>query len=74
MQILEDNFSEMEPEDRHKLVSYLTRENSPWTLIILSNDQDIQNACGRTIVMQYGAVILDAQGNDPQISKALKIS
>lgn len=54
---MEDDFYNFERLEKQRIIRYLTDRNQPWTLLIVSNDADVAEACDRVVVMKDGAVI-----------------
>ena len=54
---MEDDFYNFERLEKQRIISYLVGKDRPWTLLIVSNDLNVAQACDRVIVMKDGAVI-----------------
>ncbi len=54
--ILNDFFNDFLKSERLKLISMLTDESNPWTLMAVSNDPLIMAACDKVILMENGRV------------------
>lgn len=65
--ILEDFLMGLEKEGKLKLIDTLLGEEFKWTLIIISNDEEMMKRCDRTIIMKQGEVI--AQGHYDEIKQ-----
>ncbi len=57
--ILNDYFQVFEKPEKTKLMQYLTDPKHAWTLIVVSNDPIIMNACQRVLVMKDGSIVSD---------------
>jgi ABC-type bacteriocin/lantibiotic exporter with double-glycine peptidase domain len=55
--VVEDSFSLLEPQDRHKIIQALTRPDRPWTLILVSNDPIMASHCQRVIILKEGKIV-----------------
>ena len=54
--ILNDFFNDFLKSERLELISMLSNEENPWTLIVVSNDPVIMAACDRVILMEEGKI------------------
>ena len=59
--ILEDFLLGLEKEKKLKLMNILRGDEFKWTLIIVSNDEEIMKICDRTIIMKEGAVVTEGK-------------
>lgn len=57
--ILNDFFRVFEKTEKNRLVNYLTDKSHHWTLIIVTNDPVVMQACDRVIVMKEGEIVSD---------------
>lgn len=55
--IIGDVLQYLDMTERQKVVDFLCDKSNPWTLIIVSSDPMVQQACERTIVMDEGEVV-----------------
>lgn len=62
--ILNDFFSDFMKSERLHLISMLTDEQNPWTLVTVSNDPVIMAACDRVILMENGQIKSDGPFNE----------
>lgn len=53
--LLDETLATVEPAARHELISALTARNVPWTLLIVSHDPEVFQACDRVLVLRDGA-------------------
>lgn len=54
---MEDNFYNFERLEKQRIIQYLTGNDKPWTLFIVSNDARVAESCDRVVVMKAGEVI-----------------
>ncbi len=54
--ILNDFFTDFLKSERLKMISMLTDDSNPWTLLAVSNDPVIMAACDRVILMEDGKI------------------
>jgi ABC-type bacteriocin/lantibiotic exporter with double-glycine peptidase domain len=54
--VMEEFLDNMEPADKRHIVEFLTQENHNWTLVIISNDEEVAKACDRVLVLDDGKV------------------
>lgn len=52
--LLDDALATIEPAARHELIAALTRRDAPWTLVIVSHDPEVFQACDRVLVLRDG--------------------
>ena len=57
--ILEDTLLGLEKENKLKLMNLLTGKEYPWTLILVSNDEEVMKICDRTIILREGKIVAD---------------
>jgi ATP-binding cassette subfamily C exporter for protease/lipase len=55
--VLDQPLKSQSPEERTRLASYLCDRQHPWTLVIASNEPEIQRACDRVITLSNGRVV-----------------
>lgn len=60
MLVLNDFFEQFSSDDKKKIMSTLTDKSRKWTLLVVSNDPDIMEACDRVFLMDRGAIRLKA--------------
>lgn len=58
--LIEDNFEGMKKDEKESLLKRLMRPESPWTLILVTDDVDIMAQLNRVIVLDGGKVKHDA--------------
>ncbi len=56
--MLDDTLQNLPQEEREKLIQLLIDKDNQWSLIIMSNDPYIMNACDQVMVMDEGEVLL----------------
>lgn len=56
--ILNDFFSVLQKDEKRKLLNFLTDRSNPWTLLLISNDPVLMEACDRNIILKEGKVHL----------------
>ena len=54
--MINDYLYSLTPRERHKLTQALTGEDTPWSLVILSNDPAVMQQCDRLLVMDAGKI------------------
>lgn len=57
--VLGSLLEQLEPVIRKKIIGRLTDEDTPWSLVVISNDTVVAEACDRAIVMRRGSVIAE---------------
>ncbi|MGE0586933.1 MAG: peptidase domain-containing ABC transporter [Cyclobacteriaceae bacterium] len=62
--VLNDYFSSLSRKDKIQLISMLTDPKNKWTLIAVSNDPLIMEACNRIIVLENGLKRLEGTYNE----------
>ncbi|TAH24544.1 MAG: ATP-binding cassette domain-containing protein [Cytophagales bacterium] len=62
--ILEDFMGGMIKEEKINMLNKLLGTIYPWTVIMVSNDDEIMKMCGRTIVLKEGKVLADDTYNN----------
>jgi ABC-type bacteriocin/lantibiotic exporter with double-glycine peptidase domain len=55
--MLDDTLQNLHTKEKKRIIDLLTDKNSPWSLIILSNDPFIMQACDRVLVLNEGKVV-----------------
>lgn len=55
--IIGDILQYLDTAERQKVVDFLCDKSNPWTLIVVSSDPTIQQACDRTIQLDAGEVV-----------------
>lgn len=63
--VLNDYFSSLSKKDTHELITMLTARENRWSLIAVSNDPLIMEACDKVIVMNKGSI--QAEGSYSQL-------
>jgi len=56
MLILNDYFTGFSRNEKNRLISLLTQDDHQWTLLVVSNDPVIMEACDRLILMDRGTI------------------
>jgi len=56
--ILNDFFSVLQKNEKRKLLDFLTDRANPWTLLLISNDPVLMEACDRNVLLKEGKVYL----------------
>jgi ABC-type bacteriocin/lantibiotic exporter with double-glycine peptidase domain len=54
---MEDDLTQFEHAEKQRIITYLTDPSHPWTLLIISNDREVMEACDRVIVLKDGTII-----------------
>ena len=54
--VLQDFFFGLRRADKQKLIQMLVHKENPWTLLSVSNDPLIMEACDRVVVLDHGKV------------------
>lgn len=62
--ILEDVMMGLEKESKLKLIQILLGKEFNWTLLIISNDEEIMKLCDRTIIMKEGLIVTNGKYED----------
>lgn len=62
--ILNDFFTGLKREAKIQLIKCVTDASRPWTLIAVSNDPLIMEACNRVIVIKDGRVEIEGPFNE----------
>lgn len=62
--ILNDFFNGLKREAKVHLVQCVTDPSRPWTLIAVSNDPLVMQACGRVLVLRDGKIEIDGPYNE----------
>ncbi len=57
--VLGSLLEQLEPSIRMKIIKELTDKKQPWTLVIVSNDPVVAEACNRVLVMRKGKILHD---------------
>lgn len=52
--LLEDSLKDWETHQREQLLEWITNDERPWTLLIVSNDQWVQEHCARVLHLNNG--------------------
>ena len=52
--LLDETLATVEPAARHELISALTARDMPWTVLIVSHDPEVFQACDRVLVLRDG--------------------
>jgi ABC-type bacteriocin/lantibiotic exporter with double-glycine peptidase domain len=53
--LLDEILATVEPAARHELIAALTARGVPWTLLIVSHDPEVFQACDRVLVLREGS-------------------
>lgn len=62
--LLEDSFEHLDPEDRTKIVDFLTDRTNRWTLVAVSSDSYLASKCDRVLVMKDGGISMTGTYSD----------
>ena len=62
--ILSDYFNDLYLSDRANLIKMLTDKKHEWTLIVVSNDPLIMEACDRVVVLENGSITTQGRFED----------
>lgn len=57
--ILNDFFSVLQKDEKRKLLNFLVDRTNPWTLLLVSNDPVLMQACDRNIILKNGRIYLE---------------
>ncbi|MCG8577204.1 MAG: ATP-binding cassette domain-containing protein [Flavobacteriales bacterium] len=55
--LLEDAFEHLEQKDRRKIIDFLTSSENKWTLVAISSDSYVAEACDNIALMKNGAIV-----------------
>ncbi len=55
--LLEDGMQDWEPEEREKLLGWITDPARTWTLLVVSNDPWVQQHCSRVLYLRNGRIV-----------------
>lgn len=55
--IVDDFWAGMEKQEKLRLMRLLTEKKFSWTLLIVTNDEDVMQLCDRTLLLQNGRLI-----------------
>ena len=55
--ILDQTLRSFPPEERRALASWLAHPDRPWTLVLASNEPEVQAVCTRHLCMQAGRIV-----------------
>ncbi len=69
---IEDPFKHLDYHEQVRLAGLLTDPNSPWTLVVVSNDPMLASKCDRVIVMKEGHIV--EEGTFDEISRCQHFS
>ena len=62
--LLEDAFEHIERETKKEIIEFLTSDEVPWTLIMVSNDSKVASRSDRILLMDKGKIVSDTTFND----------
>ncbi|MEZ4934436.1 MAG: ATP-binding cassette domain-containing protein [Saprospiraceae bacterium] len=62
---IEEPFQHLDYKEQVRLAGLLTDRNSPWTLVVVSNDPMLASMCDRVVVMREGSIV--EEGNFEKI-------
>jgi len=62
--ILEDFLLGLEQEQKINLMKYILKKEHKWTVILISNDEDIMKLCDRTVIMKEGKIVWKGNYDD----------
>ncbi|WP_179022352.1 peptidase domain-containing ABC transporter [Winogradskyella forsetii] len=55
--ILEDPLEHFEPEEVKKIISFLTSDDNPWALVVVSMSNDWSQSCTQVVTLKKGEII-----------------
>jgi ABC-type multidrug transport system fused ATPase/permease subunit len=55
--IIEDYLLGLEKEQRMALMKFMLSDEYPWTVIIITNDEEVMKMCDRTLIMKDGQLV-----------------
>ncbi|WP_179005246.1 peptidase domain-containing ABC transporter [Winogradskyella forsetii] len=55
--ILEDPLEHFEPEEVNKIISFLTSDDNPWALVVVSMSNDWSQSCTQVVTLKKGEII-----------------
>ncbi|MEO1260225.1 MAG: ATP-binding cassette domain-containing protein [Bacteroidota bacterium] len=61
---IEEPFKHLLYDEQVQLADALTGNDSPWTLVVVSNDPMLASKCDRVVVMKDGEIVEDGSFND----------
>lgn len=62
--VLNDYFSSLSKKDKARLIDMLASDDNPWSLIAVSNDPLIMEACDKVVVLDKGKIIAEGAYKD----------
>ena len=65
--IMDEPFVGIGQEDKDSICEFLTNRNTPWTLIVSTNDHAMVSRCDRVIIMDHSEIVAD--GTPSEIEK-----
>ncbi|GJM62830.1 ABC transporter ATP-binding protein [Persicobacter diffluens] len=68
--VINDTFSNLDTADRENILNYLVSEERNWTLVVLSDHEDVHLKCNRTIILKQGQLIEDGDFKKISSTKA----
>lgn len=69
---IEEPFRYLEQEEQERLADLLTNPDSPWTLVVVSNDPMLAAKCDRVVIMREGEVVETGKFDQIRNSKHFK--
>lgn len=66
--VIEDLFSILPHQDKQTIINCITNRENPWTLLVVSNDEEIAAKCDRTILLDRGKIL--EEGNFDQLKNS----
>ena len=58
--LLEDNFNQLNEEDKNRFLDYLLDDDKKWTVITVSNNPSVAKRFDKTVVLDSGKIIAEA--------------
>ncbi len=72
--LLEDAFQHLEVSDRQSIIDFLTGPENDWTLVAVSSDPYLAQACGNLVVMKEGTIVESGTYDQLKDHKNLKLN
>lgn len=55
--LITDHLSRLDPVEGQKIVDFLVDKKNPWTLVVISNQEEVATKCNKVVLMKNGEVI-----------------
>jgi ABC-type bacteriocin/lantibiotic exporter with double-glycine peptidase domain len=59
--ILDDVFVGIRREEKDRIMDFLFDASQPWTLVLLSDDEDVMKRCNKILMMKEGGIVYDGK-------------